>query len=91
MVTLTNPDPQNPAQGQEFSVTANGGTPPYTFSWRISEDGSGEPKEQTDPTHSMTVPPLTQGQTLTITVTDSSDPPDTAYRSWTITVAGQGK
>lgn len=52
-----------------FSVTASGGTPPYTYAWVFGDGGTSNLQ---DPTHSYTATSPSNGYNVQVTVTDTS-------------------
>lgn len=69
MVRLTNPTPSQPVAGETFSITASGGSPPYTFIWRVDE-GESRTVTQDDPT--LVISTVPAGAELTVAVTDGT-------------------
>jgi PKD repeat protein len=75
--------PSGPTAGQTvtFTSTVSGGTTPYTYSWNFGDGGTSN---VANPTHAYS----TAGTfTVTLTVTDSSTPAQTATPSHTVTVS----
>jgi hypothetical protein len=83
MVVLVNPQPANPAQGGEFSITASDGIPPYVFKWCVDEGNVHSVTPEGD-TITIDIPADTQGSILFISVTDAENNDDN--RTWIITV-----
>ena len=79
-------DPTSPTVGKPvtFTATANGGTPPYGFSWRFG-DGSG-PSTTNPATH---IYAAAGPFTVTLTITDSFGTPQTQTVPHQLTVAVQ--
>lgn len=69
MVELTDPSPNPAIEGRQFTVTASGGTPPYTFSWNV-DDGPTHEVTQDDPT--LTISSVPSGSILDVGVEDGS-------------------
>ena len=68
----------NPVQ---FSGSANGGIPPYSYSWDFGDGGSSTLQ---NPSHQYT----SDGTyTATLTVTDSQSPPDSVSDTATVTIS----
>ncbi len=76
--------PSAPTAGQTvtFTSTVSGGTAPYTYSWTFGDGGTSS---AANPTHAY----ATAGVfTVTLMVTDSSTPAQSATASHTVTVSG---
>src|SRR5438552_2719993 len=76
--------PSNPTTGQTvtFTSTVNGGTTPYAYSWSFGDGGTSS---VANPTHVYaTAGPFT----VTLMVSDSSTPAQSATPSHTVTISG---
>lgn len=69
MVDLINPTPARPVEGRQFSVTASGGSPPYTFIWGVDE-GDTHTVTQDDPT--LVINSVPEGSNLEVGVEDGT-------------------
>lgn len=69
MVRLTNPSPNPAIAGRQFTVTATGGTPPYTFTWNVDE---GDPITVTQDDPTLTISSVPSGGELNVAVEDST-------------------
>jgi hypothetical protein len=77
MVNLVNPEPPSPKAGGKFSITADLGIPPYTFTWRINEHDS-DTKTQNEKVLTIDIPRDAGGDILFVKVVDAEDAQDAA-------------
>lgn len=87
MVNLGNENPNHPEQGQNFTVEALNGEPPYTFTYSIG-DGNPTTVLQDEATLTIPVPSGTAGQMLLISVEDNNSEIDNMSKR--ITASGGG-
>lgn len=71
-VVLEGQEPQHPTQGEEYSITANGGSPQYTFTWYLDGEPQGDPVTQRSNTFEIDVPAGSAGKMLKVEVVDGS-------------------
>jgi hypothetical protein len=70
-VALTEPNPDPPNAGRDFTINITGGTPPFTVGWKI---GSGlmNRVDLEEPPLEIFIPRGTAGEILAISVKDDN-------------------
>lgn len=81
---LTGADPDPAQAGQDFEITASGGSPQYLFKWKIGISGTVNRvgPQESNKLKIKPIPTGTAGQQLWISVEDGNEDED----SWSCTI-----